>query len=519
MVLSQLNFSGTVGAASPVVHSPRPHGTKAGQSNAPPTPSSPSSKNASAGDQQAPSPKKKSQKALAPQAPDDDEIMETIETDESGTAVPDADDEGGTVLDPKKSARQYWSDPATRVQREIWRPGDGDGDKTTDYYGKPGALAPLEQRWRFYQSRTGVGPIKRGVNEPPKYVILDDRTAYECYISDIPRQYLKQFWEHDFGGAGAIRVRRPHRGRGAVGDADAPGDDRFQFVNIGGKGDKYYFTGEKNYKPIIYQTKDQALAIQAFKPAKRGPPSPPPKKALPANKHGHNQFTPKDKMVKYGAPHKGTTWLRYRNRLNPFLTRDKSPPGRHRYGMSVLHSRNPAEAMELPSAVAQQDIPQPEEAEQEDDGLWMDSGGERAAKRQKTGSAYAPLELGTDEEDEEEEAIDMGNTTTGEDSPVSPKPTESSGADLEVVRPQRQKLVEQSDYFAEMLDQQAAGNIFEDIQAATASMGHEDSGSYASRLEAELSAARMVIEQQRNRISELENALKTAKDNSGEFQA
>jgi hypothetical protein len=59
--------------------------------------------------------------------------------------------EGAIVLDPKKSPRKYWTDPSTRIIREVWRPGDGDGDKAADYYDKPGAIAPLEKRWRFYQ--------------------------------------------------------------------------------------------------------------------------------------------------------------------------------------------------------------------------------------------------------------------------------------------------------------------------------------------------------------------------------
>lgn len=76
--------------------------------------------------------------------------------------------EGVELLDPITSARRYWRDPQTGTQREIWRPGkihadrtsgatanrqtgDTDGDVVHDHYDRGGPLAPLEQRWRFYQ--------------------------------------------------------------------------------------------------------------------------------------------------------------------------------------------------------------------------------------------------------------------------------------------------------------------------------------------------------------------------------
>lgn len=76
-----------------------------------------------------------------------------------------------TILSsPKESKRQYYRDPVSGVQREIWRPGmvvqlhmsaltwlmlqnigDGDGDRSVDYFESPGPLAPLAKRWRFFQ--------------------------------------------------------------------------------------------------------------------------------------------------------------------------------------------------------------------------------------------------------------------------------------------------------------------------------------------------------------------------------
>jgi hypothetical protein len=187
-----------------------------------------------------------------------------------------------------------------------------------DYYEKPGPTTPLEHRWRFYQSRTGPGPVKSQKNEPPKYVILDDRAAQEVLVSNIPRTHITKYWPHDFGGNGSIRARRPHRGRGAIGDFEASGKDRFHFTNIASRkdGERYYFTGEANYKPVIWNTNDYHLAIGVFKPEVKKLTSPPPKKELKWNQHGHNQFTPKSQLVKFGAPRKGTSYSRYKDKPN-----------------------------------------------------------------------------------------------------------------------------------------------------------------------------------------------------------
>lgn len=64
--------------------------------------------------------------------------------------------EGAVVLSPESSERQYYREPTTGFQREIWRPGDGDGSQSTDYYQRTGPVLPVEQRWRMFQvSATG----------------------------------------------------------------------------------------------------------------------------------------------------------------------------------------------------------------------------------------------------------------------------------------------------------------------------------------------------------------------------
>ena len=165
----------------------------------------------------------------------------------------------------------------------------------------------MEQRWKLYQSRTGPGPVQWSKN-----VILDDRAAHEVLISDIPRARITKYWPHDFAGNGSIRARRPHRGRGAIGDLEANGKDRFYHATIANKtnGERYYFTGEKDYDPIIWSSEDWNLMIGVFKPEIKRLPSPPKKAPLKWNQHGHNQFTPKDQLVKYGAPRKGNISFR-----------------------------------------------------------------------------------------------------------------------------------------------------------------------------------------------------------------
>jgi hypothetical protein len=198
----------------------------------------------------------------------------------------------------------------------IFVPGDGDGERLADLYDKPGPPTPLEQRWKLYQSRTGPGPIQAARNEPPKYVILDDRTAHEVLASNIPRTHLAKYWPHDFAGNGSIRARRPNRGRGAIGDLEASSQERFYHATIANRkdGKRYYFTGETDYQPIIWHSEDWNAMIGVFKPKIKRLPTPPKKEPSKWNHHGHNQFTPKDQLVKYGAPRKGSSFRRCREK-------------------------------------------------------------------------------------------------------------------------------------------------------------------------------------------------------------
>lgn len=152
-----------------------------------------------------------------------------------------------------------------------------------------------------------LGPIKHNHNEPPKYVLLDDRAAFEIIKSDIPRTSLGKFWSHDFGLSGKIRDRRPHRGRGSIGDPDAEGNDQYDFSYVGIKNVRYYFTGEKDYAPVIYSSEDLSAEIAKNLAKKRKGWSVRNKDGKDPKEKGHNQFTPQEWLVKNGAPSKSTT--------------------------------------------------------------------------------------------------------------------------------------------------------------------------------------------------------------------
>lgn len=128
--------------------------------------------------------------------------------------------------------------------------------------------------------------------------MLDDRSAHEVLKSDIPRGQLSNWWPHDFGGTGKIRARRPHRGRAAIKNEDASGDARYYATTAGTvkQPHTYYFKGEKDYEPFNYRYEPPVdlAELKRKRPASPEPYNP--------RAHGHNQYTPKDMLVKYGAP-------------------------------------------------------------------------------------------------------------------------------------------------------------------------------------------------------------------------
>lgn len=95
------------------------------------------------------------------------------------------------------------------------------------------------------------------------------------------------------------------------------------------KTDIYSFTGEKDYTPIIYRTPPSHPRSRKRKSPTRSPSSLSPtskRLAKEPRRHGHNQHTPHDQLVRFGAPSQAKGKGRYRARINTFLRRSATPP-------------------------------------------------------------------------------------------------------------------------------------------------------------------------------------------------
>lgn len=127
--------------------------------------------------------------------------------------------------------------------------------------------------------------------------------------SNIPKGKLGTFWPHDFNSNGIVRRQRIRIGRPAIKDANADGNDKFEHTVCGGKAvGLYYFSGTANYQPVHYRllprAPDPSLAelSEAAKKKRRIDAMLDAEEAANPHAHGHNQYTPKDMLTKYGAP-------------------------------------------------------------------------------------------------------------------------------------------------------------------------------------------------------------------------
>ncbi|KAK5114424.1 hypothetical protein LTR85_010247 [Meristemomyces frigidus] len=472
---------------------------------------------------------------LTAPTPTNEEIVNTIEGTPTANAQQPEDERDAVILDPRSSERQYYRDPFTGYQREIWRPGDGDGEPGADYYERPGQLPPVAQRWRFYQVKTGDGPMQKQVNVPPKYVILDDRAAYEVFASGIPKTTSVKFWSHDFGGAGKLRARRPHRGRGATRDPDAEGDDKYHTAQVGMKNDKYYFTGEKEYKPIIYRiAAPEAVAAETpvEQSRKRKATSPATDEPRDLRKHGHNQYTPKEELVKYGAPTSAKGRDRYRARINTFLRRSPTPPfSKDRsklYGGigDLAHSGMASTALQgaTGASMALQGImgtamPKPA-ADEGEDSMWVDQDEDVPAAEAEEDQ---PRFTSSDDASARTRPIELPDDTSSDASPFTRLANNVQSPELEVVPataedaielPRRTKLPQPMSFMERMAATEEA-----DVDTSPREKAVVDSGSYATQLERELVEANSKIdslasafEQAQARIEELEGEAAALRD-------
>ncbi|GAB7353802.1 hypothetical protein MBLNU459_g4181t1 [Dothideomycetes sp. NU459] len=185
-----------------------------------------------------------------PGAPGQDDASRLFPSDDQDDTVPAS----GFL-----QTQRYTYRDTQGVLREIWQPGDPSGERDGELVG----AARPKTRFRFFQH--DIGPIIRGFNSPPKYVILDDKAVYDIMASAAykPKE-LAKYWYHDFNQSGAIRNRRVNRGRPALVDEDEgdridTGDSQGERIVAWapyGKGKRYHFTGERNgYKSVQFATK------------------------------------------------------------------------------------------------------------------------------------------------------------------------------------------------------------------------------------------------------------------------
>jgi hypothetical protein len=297
--------------------------------------------------------------------------------------------------------------------------------------------------------------------------VLTAAACHDVLISNITRPKRVQFWPHDFVGTGQIRHRRPHRGRAAIADPDAEGDAKYHFDTVGKNQEKYYFCGGKNYKPIIYRSNqplpppiEATAASEASKKRKTEEAMSGESTSAPDySRRGHNQFTPKEFLVKYGAPSHSEGRKRYRARINQFLRRSASPdfPVARNFRNEIMHFGGKEEMAEAERAL----LPPYGVVESVDGGaeeLWMDD----------------PDTVGGEEE--------LVGDMEGEEEPAP------------MIRQERRKTPELS-----WMERMAA----EEIPTTNATAG--DTGSYAAQLEQELITANARIQT----LEEENSALKT----------
>lgn len=136
----------------------------------------------------------------------------------------------------------------------IWQPGDGNGVRDSEFPTK----TLFNERYRFFQSE--IGPIERGINSPPHFVVLDDKAVWDIMRS---KKYTAEeratFWPFDFGCNGVVRANRRHRGRAALIGGDAKDGDggHVPWIAIGAKNKstKYYLAGEDGgYKEVVFNS-------------------------------------------------------------------------------------------------------------------------------------------------------------------------------------------------------------------------------------------------------------------------
>ena len=128
-----------------------------------------------------------------------------------------------------------------KVERAIWRPGDGNGDPNVELFEKSQYLGRGHPTWKLFAGDVPED-ITIGENEPPRYVYLDDKAAYVILNSSAYTNREKQlYWGMDYNNSGRMKRGRPNRGRPAYKDEN---QTTFASVTQPGRFPDYVFTGE-----------------------------------------------------------------------------------------------------------------------------------------------------------------------------------------------------------------------------------------------------------------------------------
>jgi hypothetical protein len=146
-----------------------------------------------------------------------------------------------------------------KIERAIWRPGDGNGDPNVELFEKSQYLGRGHPTWKLF-----VGDVPEditiGENEPPRYVYLDDKAAYAILNSSAYTNRKKQlYWGMDYNNSGRMKRGRPNRGRPAYKDDN---QTTFASVTQPGRFPDYVFTGEtaESRAPTTRKKKTKAEA-------------------------------------------------------------------------------------------------------------------------------------------------------------------------------------------------------------------------------------------------------------------
>jgi hypothetical protein len=151
-------------------------------------------------------------------------------------------------------------------ERVLWTEGDSNGDSNKELINRTLSTMKGHPTWKIYCGEP-TDAIICGKNEPPRYVYLDDRAAYDVLNSRIyTKLELKTFWPFDFDSTGNIRTKRLNRGNPAYAD-----DSCLQYARgpLRGGQNMYEFSGAPEVSQVPASPKKVEAKKVDVKPSNR----------------------------------------------------------------------------------------------------------------------------------------------------------------------------------------------------------------------------------------------------------